>query len=319
MSWLTSWKFWISVFLLVGLLVLVELSIGWRSLLAAWEAVPPSYLLLALALILGSYVLRALRFYDFFFQYCQGGLVTMTRITVLHNFFNNLLPMRAGEASFPLLMKQHFHCPYTHSTPALVWLRLLDLYAVLALGSLSLVSPYLSVEWGWLLWPVLIVALFVLPLAVLPLQEWVRRVLSSSQNKVTDKLLELMTALPSSPWPFVRAVAWTLINWAIKLAVFSWLLQTFLLTTGVDAGYAMAWVGATTGELSSVLPIHGVAGAGTYEAGIVAGLLPLGVSAELALAAAVNLHLFVLGSTLVLTGLVSVLTGKLLGSKRQNV
>jgi uncharacterized membrane protein YbhN (UPF0104 family) len=54
-------------------------------------------------------------------------------------------------------------------------------------------------------------------------------------------------------------------------------------------------MGALGGELSSVLPVHGLAGAGTYEAGVVAALAPFRVSAVEALAAAVNLHLFLLG------------------------
>ncbi|MGB2680474.1 MAG: UPF0104 family protein, partial [Candidatus Competibacter sp.] len=48
-------------------------------------------------------------------------------------------------------------------------------------------------------------------------------------------------------------------------------------------------------DLTSVLPVHGIAGAGTYEAGVVAALIPFGIEAKVALAAAVNLHLFVLG------------------------
>ena len=47
-----------------------------------------------------------------------------------------------------------------------------------------------------------------------------------------------------------------------------------------------------------MLPFHGVAGAGTYEAGIVAALLPFDIEPAIALTAAVNLHLFLLGSTL---------------------
>jgi len=47
-----------------------------------------------------------------------------------------------------------------------------------------------------------------------------------------------------------------------------------------------------------VLPLHGIAGAGTYEAGIVAALLPFGVDTETAVSAAVNVHLFLLGVTL---------------------
>ena len=112
-----------------------------------------------------------------------------------------------------------------------------------------------------------------------------------------------MSALPDSPVRFVRALFWTLINWLIKLVVYAWLLQVF---TGLD--FYQCWSGATTGELSSVLPIHGIAGAGTYEAGVVAGLLPWQVNATEALAAAVNLHLFVLGTTLLLTGLLVILT-----------
>ena len=79
--------------------------------------------------------------------------------------------------------------------------------------------------------------------------------------------------------------------------------------------FYQSWAGATTGELSSVLPIHGIAGAGTYEAGVLIGLLPWGLDQGLALASAVNLHLFVLGSTLLLTGLLVLMTQPL---KRQD-
>ena len=57
-----------------------------------------------------------------------------------------------------------------------------------------------------------------------------------------------------------------------------------------------------------MLPIHGVAGAGTYEAGVLAGLIPWAVDQKVALAAAVNLHLFVLGTTFVLTALLVLAT-----------
>ena len=85
----------------------------------------------------------------------------------------------------------------------------------------------------------------------------------------------------------------------IKLAVFAWILGLF-----ASMGTVAAWVGVIAGDLTSVLPLHGVAGAGTYEAGVVAALLPFGIDAKIALQAAVNLHLFILGSTL-LAGLLS--------------
>ena len=297
---LKSWKFWAGLALLIGLIALVESSFGWQSVLASWQSIPPRALALAVGLMLVSYLLRAMRFYDFFYQYCHGQLALLTRITVLHNFFNNLLPMRSGETAFPLLMKQHFGLPYRHSAPALLWLRLLDLYALLVLAAISLQSLLpISTEVRWLVSAALLLA----PLIVLPLQNWLEGFLDNHPAGWSAKAAELMHALPKSPWPFMRALFWTLINWALKLAVYAWLLQQFL-----PMPFSQSWVGATTGELSSVLPINGLAGAGTYEAGIVAGLLPWGVDKAESLAAAVNLHLFVLGSTFLLTGLIALLT-----------
>ena len=143
--------------------------------------------------------------------------------------------------------------------------------------------------------------LIIAPLLVLPLQNALTHWLQRHPAAWSNKVVELLHALPKSPWPFTRALLWTLLNWSLKLAVFAWLLGQFL-----PIPYHQAWIGATSGELSSVLPIHGVAGAGTYEAGILAGLLPWGINRIEALGAAVNLHLFVLGCTFALTGLLVV-------------
>ena len=297
---LKSWKFWAGVVLLVGLIILVENSFGWHSILSSWQLIPAQDLAIAVLLMLVSYAVRAVRFYDFFYRYCRGHFTPLMRITVLHNFFNNLLPMRSGETAFPLLMKQQFNLPYRHSAPALLWLRLLDLYALLILAVVSLQSLLpLSETARWLISG----ALLLTPLIVLPLQNHVETLLNQHQGDWSDKIAELMHALPKSPWPFVRALFWTLINWALKLAVYAWLLQQFL-----PMPFNQSWIGATAGEFSSVLPINGLAGAGTYEAGVVAGLIPWGLDKSAALAAAVNLHLFVLGSTFILTSLIALLT-----------
>lgn len=298
---LKSWKFWLGFLLLSGLVWLVGEEYGWVSLLSAWQRVPPEALAVAVALMLVSYLLRAVRFFDFFMLRSQRHFVRLLRITVLHNFFNNMMPMRSGEASFPMLMKDYFAVPYRHSGPALLWLRLLDLYALLALAFISLQS---LVPWPLAVKVVISALVIIAPLSALLVQEKVRRWLLSHQDgSWQSKASELMTALPDSPMRFVRALFWTLVNWLVKIAVYAWLLQVF---TGLD--FYQCWSGATTGELSSVLPIHGIAGAGTYEAGVVAGLLPWQVDASTALAAAVNLHLFVLGTTLLLTGLLVLLT-----------
>lgn len=296
---LKHWKFWLGLALLIGLLWLVESQYGWHAVLAAWQAIPPLAVAAAVMLMLGSYVLRAIRFYDFFKEYCQGQFALLLRITVLHNFFNNLLPMRSGEAAFPVLMKQHFDMRISHSGPALLWLRLLDLYALVALAGISL-SGQLALPTS--IKAALALALLTAPLLLLPLQNRIRHYLSQHTSGKVQKLSDLMAALPDSPAAYARALFWTLSNWALKLAVYAWLLAQFVPLT-----WPQAWTGVSGGELSSVLPIHGFAGAGTYEAGIIAALLPWSLDTADVLAAAVNLHLFVLGTTLLLTGLIALL------------
>jgi uncharacterized membrane protein YbhN (UPF0104 family) len=82
------------------------------------------------------------------------------------------------------------------------------------------------------------------------------------------------------------------LNWLVKLVVLAWVLTQF-----VDVGSSAALLAAIGGELSSVL-FHAPGGVGTYEAGIVAVLVPFGIAAKSALNAAVNAHLFVLSAAL---------------------
>ncbi|MDF1764550.1 MAG: lysylphosphatidylglycerol synthase domain-containing protein, partial [Oleibacter sp.] len=290
-----------------ALVWVVQVSYGWSTVLASWQKMNTSQLFISLALMLISYLLRAMRFYDFFISQTRGHFMRLLHITVVHNFLNNLLPMRSGEAAFPVLMKTHFGLPYTHSAPALLWLRLLDLYVLLALAFISLQS---LMPWSQTVRIVMAIALLSAPMLMLVLQEQIRTWLGNASSGWRFKILDLMAALPSRPGAFIRAVLWTILNWAMKLAVFAWLLQTF-----TQLAFFKSWTGATTGELSSVLPIHGVAGAGTYEAGVLIGLLPWGLERGVALAAAVNLHLFVLGTTFLLSGLLVLIT-KLAGRRQ---
>ena len=68
-----------------------------------------------------------------------------------HNLFNNLLPMRAGEASFPVLMRRYFDVPLARSLAALLWFRLMDVHALAAVAMLAVGRRWLDVGWAGLL------------------------------------------------------------------------------------------------------------------------------------------------------------------------
>ena len=283
--------------LLAGLVLAVGLTVGWGPLLAPWLTLDPRVLMGLVLLSALSYALRAVRVYDWFRPRLDGHFAALLRLTILHNTANNLLPMRTGELVFPWLMGRYFGHGFLASSAALLWIRLLDLHflALIALGIAWLRHP------AWV-WPVLALAWLAglgllgalgrrgaawTPVAVEGVARW---------RRTLGKALHLLAgAAPTSNILVARTYLWTGLIWGTKFVAFAALLRHFL---PVDLWQALA--GVMGAELSSVLPFHGIAGSGSYELAAVAALVPAGVAPEAALAGAVNLHLFVLGITLLL-------------------
>ena len=263
---------------------------GWRTLLEPWRSFSLVTGLAAIILLFASYALRAVRLYDYFRDEVRGRFVDCLKLMLYHNLFNNLLPMRSGEISFPVLMKRYFEVPVIRSVPALLWFRVLDLHTILAIGGLAaLLYHFGPGQAAWLLplW-------LPLPWVAHALKDRVgARLARAPRGRIGTLLTQALQGLPSSDGEFWRSWLWTWINWVVKLAVLAWLLLQF-----IDVSYAAAWLGAIAGDLTSVLPIHAPGGFGTYEAGVLAGLMPFGVTLEPAMSAAVNLHLFILFSSL---------------------
>ena len=284
------WRPLLGAGILAGFIAFVQVYFGWPRLLAPWLHLPVAEVAVAALLILISYWLRAVRFYDYFRTAMAGRFALCIRLMLQHNLLNNLLPMRTGELSFPVLMTRYFSVPALHSMPALLWFRVLDLHT---LGIFALLAIH-SAAWPWPLTAAALALWLPLPWLSFHFSARWRRALQRHHHKRAYLLMSrLLQGLPQAPAAFWRAWGWTALNWVVKLGAFVWVLRLF-----IPVSLPAAWMGAIAGDLTSVLPVHGVAGAGTYEAGVVAGLLPYGVAAQPALAAAVNLHLFLLGTTL---------------------
>jgi uncharacterized membrane protein YbhN (UPF0104 family) len=274
--------------LLAGLVAWVHHAVGWPALLAPWQGLPAPQLAGLLGLAGLSYVLRAVRAHDALRAQTGGRFLTMLRLTALHTTANNLLPMRLGEAAFPLLVRRYYGLRLTRGTLALAWIRLMDLHALVLVG---IVAWLLSAQSALLPALALAAALLALPLAIRLLPAVAARVTASG---TAGRLLQAVRDTgPADDAELARLYLWTALSWAAKLAAFAAITAHFL-----DAPLGTILAGIVGAELSSVLPVHGVAGAGSYEAAMVAALYPLGVAPAAALSAAVNLHLFLLGVTL---------------------
>jgi len=280
-------------------IVLVEKYYGWPALLKPWQQLSYSNIAISLTIVFFSYWLRALRVFDYFRSHQQINqkikLLGTFRIILLHNFFNNFIPMRAGEASFPILMQRYYSIPLSRSVPALAWFRLLDLHTLLLLG-LIIFGKYFI---GTTITMVLAIPFLLLPIFIQKFNQAALIFLSRRADNQKHKgmfsslVITTLQNFPRDNNQFYRSWCWTLLNWLVKISVFSWVMIQF-----ININYLVAWVGVIAGDITSVLPIHGFAGAGTYEAGVIAAMLPFGVNATDGLLGAVNLHLFLLGATI---------------------
>jgi uncharacterized membrane protein YbhN (UPF0104 family) len=241
---------------------------------------------LPLGLTVLSYLLRGVRIHDYFRPRLDGRFPTVLRLSVLHNTANNLLPMRVGEMVFPWLMGRYFGHGYLVATASLLWIRLLDLHFLGLIGLLVLYLRHPS--WTW----VLAAFLWLLLLATAGL---LRHRVPTTDGPLGKALRLLVDAAPESSGRALRIYLWTALTWISKFLAFAIVLKHFL---PVELWQIL--LGVLGAELSSVLPFHGIAGSGSYELAVVAALLPFGVNPTEALAGAVNLHLFLLGVTLLL-------------------
>lgn len=265
-------------------IIAIEVYWGWTTILAPWKTLSITSIIMANLLFLLSYQIRTWRLYDYFLPHTKGGWIAALRLMLLHNILNNLLPARSGEISFPLLMKRYFSLDYIHTIPALLWFRLLDLHTLLSIGVIAWVITGLAQH---ILFYLLLLTLWLLlPLIFYYLKNLI-------QQKINYPFIQkVLSGLPQSTTKFWRNWLLTWLNWTIKLSILTWLLGQFL---NVDWVYLVSSVIA--GELSSVLPFHAPGGVGTYEVGMVVPLLAV-IDAQTAAKAAINVHLFMLLSSI---------------------
>jgi uncharacterized membrane protein YbhN (UPF0104 family) len=280
----------LSILVFLGLIAGVQYWFGWESVLAPWRQLPLEGIAVAVLLVSLSYVVRTLRVVEFFAVELRGRFPAALRLMLMHNLWNNLLPT-LGELSFPILMQRYFIISPTRSLPALLWFRLLDLYVVLLLALVSLTVS----RGSWRLAALLIALLtLAIPLIYRCAPRTIGYLERKLKGKLKEKVNEIRKALPTS-WRILLASSWwTLVNWALKLVVLAWIIQQF-----VTINFGQSLLGAIGGELTVVLPTYSIAGIGTYEAGVVATLVPADIGFREAVKTAVNLHLFLLSCTIV--------------------
>jgi uncharacterized membrane protein YbhN (UPF0104 family) len=274
----------------IGLLLVLRSVDALTELNQVVSRVGPWPWLIAVAGQFASYSARAARLLACDPQRYGDRFWTCLRLILVNNALNLMLPLRTGEASFPLLLRRWFGVDLAHGSGTLLWMRLLDLQ-VIALAALACVVALH--RGGSILWFALMSVLAIAPALIWKFRAALLQRVGS--GRIASLIRRAFDGIPDDTGVVIRCVVWSFVSWGLKLAVLGPLLAAL-----ADASLWTGTLGAIGGDLSTVLPLHSPGGFGSFEAGVVAfAAIDADVSPAL-LAAAVSFHLFVLGLALLL-------------------
>ena len=277
-------KLLVATALLVATIWVAASVLDLRAVVSAIIALPAQTAVVIFLLGAVSWLLRGLRTWLLFEQL---PLMEALGMSFVHNTANNLAPMRLGELALPMLARWLGNVEFSVGLTSLLWIRLLDLISLIGISVCIVFLPTV----GTIMLALLAALVFLTPLLIaiiIPKTQHIRlpQILEQARAQLiyeaqNGKRLHRMWRLTILAWLS------KIMGMGVLLATLSGIPMTDVITTILGA------------ELSSILPIHGLAGAGSYEAGGIIGSTLMGLSPVLALEMTIQLHIYVLSLTAV--------------------
>jgi uncharacterized membrane protein YbhN (UPF0104 family) len=277
-------KLLVATALLVATIWVAASVLDLTAVVSAIIALPAQTAVVIFLLGAVSWLLRGLRTWLLFEQL---PLMEALGMSFVHNTANNVAPMRLGELALPMLARWLGNVEFSVGLTSLLWIRLLDLISLIGISVCIVFLPTV----GTIMLALLAALVFLTPLLIaiiIPKTQHIRlpQILEQARAQLiyeaqNGKRLHRMWRLTILAWLS------KIMGMGVLLATLSGIPMTDVITTILGA------------ELSSILPIHGLAGAGSYEAGGIIGSTLMGLSPVLALEMTIQLHIYVLSLTAV--------------------
>jgi glycosyltransferase 2 family protein len=298
----------VSVLLTLCVLVIVYLMIDWPSMIRLLRGVSRGWVSTAFAFFVLGHVLRVIRFR----VVMPDPLLSFNRllgVTFLHGMYNYLLPARMGELSFPFLLARRGNVTLASSAAALLICRFYDFF-VIALILPIVLAIFRSQFPAWLhaISLVSCVLIYLVAGGVYVIQHtamiggWLERAALRFHAGRLGWPLHSMSQLVAA----LRQCRSLLIHTRLLLlTVGIWLcVYTNLYFVIVALGHSLSYSEVIVLSLIMVpltlLPLQGIGGLGTHEAGWVAALAFFSRPASTALELAVGSHVLLLAYVLIL-------------------
>ncbi len=249
-------------------------------ILAGVSTADPGYLGIALLLFIASQVLRAWRWKLLSWEH-PISMSKALPINAIHVGLGHLLPLRLADPALVGLFRYYGRLSLGRGTATVVLSKLLDMAAMGTLvscavagglsGSAALAAALVGVA--------SLTAVFFLPRMLALLQKPLLKLFGGRFSKGYENLAQAVTVGTGRRGRFAASYLVSLLAWSVKLFMFVFLLRAM----GVD--FKPLWkvlvAGAVT-DATLAMPIHGLLGLGTLEAGWIAGFAVVGVTGELA-------------------------------------
>lgn len=266
-------KLLLSIFISGLFLYFFQRVVGFDKILSFFQLLTFQQLILAFVFYIFSYIARTYRW-----QYTLSikNFYKLFKLTVFNTFFNIILPFRTGEISFfYMLKKEGVHI--AESTMSFIITRFFD--------GISLIGIFLLAYFiynGFLFLGILAFILVPFSFIILPVvlkfikhekvKEYNRNMINF-KNVVMVYLLSVLTVI-------------------LKFSAFY-----IILPKESGLNILQSFLASSLADLTTVLPIHGIAGIGTYETGYAGILIFLGTLREIALLSAFLVHTFIITSS----------------------
>jgi uncharacterized membrane protein YbhN (UPF0104 family) len=246
---------------------------------------------------------RALRFWILLGRSLSYWL--LVGITLARGLFVDLLPARLGELSLVYLLTTRGRRPLEEGLATLAIVVLLDLLVIaplLLVAAVVVGGSNVELPLGWLLAGATVFAgaAWVALRWLAPTVRWVAtrlrsRAASSRRARLAERLRLASEYLATgNAGPRVRAaLGLSVLIRLCKFGGYYFLVLGILSHYGFRAsltGFFTVLLGASAAELAAALPVHGIAGFGTYEAAWALAFVGLGFSREEAIVSGVLAH-----------------------------
>ncbi|MDO8480285.1 MAG: lysylphosphatidylglycerol synthase transmembrane domain-containing protein [Nanoarchaeota archaeon] len=295
-----SIKRMLGVLLTLGLLYYLFVYIDFKDIAIAFSRISPGLLLVSFALYLALYLFRTLRF-----VHLNNSAISfrdMFSIVCIHNFFNNIVPLRIGELSYVYLVNRQKSGTTGMGIATLIVARVFDFLLLILFALVTfLLFPSAIVIPPTVYYTILAITLLLL-FGLYSLLHFKSHIISVLRIFVRllhlEKLRFIRTILDKIKESLenFRVVSsrrtMYLSTFSTTLTLFAQYLFSFLLIRGMGITFSFTdvIVGSLLILLVGILPIQGVGGFGTYEGAWTLVFLYFGVPSAQAIPAAFVLH-----------------------------